>query len=1039
MSRDQMADVFPILFDWVEGEQPTAEKLTGLVKHIDIAFAGITQAIGDPWDYQGHSFNLSSENLGITNLSRIIGPSDYLSPLGGCFNEESADTSVTLALGKNSWNLGYPLIKVTADASEDATTGGSYSELTWNTDIIVTTDPGGVLTTEVASLELVNDDGDFYVDYYKGTITAYSISTVDILLTVKNLFFFGAGIPWGTHNVIPTWNETVNLCSVTWISDTPSITTWTVTFPTINKSSRVTIIGQTSGGSYTDPDAEWDRSIPGYGSYYRLPRAITSAGLTPGDAIPEGYLLLWDDINGRVVPNVLFYYLTDRTLRITTPYTSGGYLTVGTNYRILTSGTSISEAVSYLLATQRYNKHSGFRQTYNESYTTPISHDDLENLYSGDLTNDGVLDSAAFQFRKSSYSVNPHPQYIHRAGYMSSDKSGNTANAMRGYLVFAGTYDSTNGYLCNSGTSDSGNTKETYGLLFGGGSTHASWGNTRLAFEGGKTLSTWTSGEADRYIFGLMNVGAIPADSESNERYGALTITPWYGTPLYLRGYSSGYPTSSTEYLGAALGFDYGRKGETNYLKLLPAIRTGTFDVTHLAANLGQTGFSTRSFLMPQTDNRVSANQIRELRFRGVSYNSSATNTTESIGGSSTRSGFTAISEFQSYYTSPGILGADMFNVYSNAIFFSDTGDGKSTSFITHGEDWLDEAPTSYSLSGGYFSQKMPTGMYYFPYNATNPTCFAYVYSIYDSINGNSYQPLIVGDRIGLWYLSTLGGSASISSTQGHVALVSGATSYGTYSGSLPSTNSIYLRADYAVTSQATGTGYALCNVYGDGNWTISGTAGGAITTGTTLSVLSTQDISITSSIGDMTLTASSGTGSFGADVIKIYTTTSAPAGSYTDSIVIASEVNTYVTASNWAVFRGTSTTGIYVGSTSSSNNGLELRSGYAQLKTTSGSNSSTFKLSNSGTSSIDTISILEITAASNIYIRPTGGSIYLQPQGTSDTVWLDTMTSGGSITFRTNSSSKASTGIFINLGGGGSFVGNETLKIKSTGEIYAE
>ena len=137
MSQDQMQDVFPIVFSFKKGEQPTAEKLTGLVKHVDTGFARITQGVGDPWDYQSHTgsggaYDLSLENLGQSSLARIIGPSDWLSPSASDWNQ-AALGQVALAQDRNQWTLGFPFVKVSSDITETSQVAGAVTPLTWGT------------------------------------------------------------------------------------------------------------------------------------------------------------------------------------------------------------------------------------------------------------------------------------------------------------------------------------------------------------------------------------------------------------------------------------------------------------------------------------------------------------------------------------------------------------------------------------------------------------------------------------------------------------------------------------------------------------------------------------------------------------------------------------------------------------------------------------------------------------------------------------------------------------------------------------------
>jgi hypothetical protein len=796
MSTDAMNDVFPIVFDFKDGEEPTSVKLTGLVKHVDTAFADITRAVGDPWDYQSHSWGagsgqtLSLENLSQASLARLIGPSDWIGPLGGELNSATSGTiTVLLKSGKNSWNLGYPLVKVSTTVEESSEVS-NLSPLTWGTDIVVTTDTGSILGTRKTSATAVTSDGDFYVDFYTGVISSYNVSTSDILLTLINFNQMGAGVPWGTHNVIPTWNETVELCNVTLVSTIGDTSTYTLTLPTVISSPRVSTVGRSfNRGSYTNSsgsiDTVWNKMIPGSGSQYLLPPSLTGSGMLDGETIPEGFVLLWDEVNGRVKPQVTFKYKTSSSLTLETP---AAWLTEGQNYRIITVGCSLSEAISYLLGAQRYDSHVGLQSTSKMGFSPMISHDDLINLFDGALTTSAT---DLFKFRKSSYVTNPHPQYLHRAGYLHSDLEGNSANSMRGDLVFTGL--ESDGFALGTG-SNSGTMNATYGIYWGGVNTSLSATSTSLVFEGGENDSSWSSGSASRYGFGLTEVGACPMGSRSSETYGALTYYPFGGTPLYLKGQGAG-PSGSTSYLGAYLALDLGRRSEMNYMKLMMAYRNPlSYDQPNQAAHVEQ-AWGEKNPITPALDNSYDAGQVREFRFRGVSLVSGATNTTESLGGSTTRSDASAISEFEHYFTSPGVVGADFINVYGNAIFFSETGDGKATDFTTGAKLWLDNPqlsttnPWYYFYLDGRLNGTIPTGMYYHPFDSSISYSHCFIFSIkdYSLLTGYDHtQPLRFGDRAGFEYASNLGGNIRLSTkprvdgSGGGIVLASGATSKNT-------------------------------------------------------------------------------------------------------------------------------------------------------------------------------------------------------------------------------------------------------------------
>lgn len=842
MSRDQMTDVALINFDFVKGELATAEKLTGFVKHVRVSLADARQAIGDPWDTQAHIGDLSFQNLAQTNLARLMGSSDWISPFGGPFQSPVDEGYTLLKADRNSWNLGYPLVKTTravlpSDEGDDA-----IDPIDWDTEVTITTDSDNCLTDRKTSPEDVVEDGDFYVDFYKGTISCYKVTSSLIRLNFSNISRLPAGAPWTTHNVIPTWTTTSSLCNVAEVSAGQ----YTLTLPTMSFPPRLGSIGR----NINNLEVLWENHSPGWGEQYQLPDSWTGF---IGQELPEGSIFLWDETLGRVMPQVTFTMTSSTVLALTTP---ADWLTEGSTYRIIVTGSSLAEQVSYLMTTQRYDQHSGINETAGFSYSIPLSHGELEERYTGDLNVVPTADRFRWQFKESSYPTNPHPQYLHRTGWMVNDFSGNTGNAMRGDFVMACKADEDFDLTTSTFS-------ESYSVSFGLVSN--------IGLRGGVDLTDWvdhgSTGASDRLPVGLRYVGLIPKSDFVSERMGALTVKGVNGGPLYLEASTDG-DTSSEKHRGASIAFDINRQNELNSIKLLYGFRTSsTFDAAHMPANLTQTTWSNLNPCLPLTSNGPSPDQVREWRFRSCSYHPTATNPEDSIGGATTRSGDSAIPEFESYYNGPGMVGADFLNVYSNAIFFSNRGDGKSTSFTQHGEDWMNDpleaTPWTSFRSDGYFNERMPTGLYYHPSSASVDYSHRFMFSIYDGTSDANSQPLNFGDRTGFEYVSNLGGNVRLStriedgeSVGGGIFIATGATSKAYVDNlietSSDETNNIYFGSDseFSINSVSTmtivtdstftltaGTGVAIYATAGNvslTSWTanVSLVANSAITTG---------------------------------------------------------------------------------------------------------------------------------------------------------------------------------------------------------------
>jgi hypothetical protein len=867
MSKDQMQDVFPIVFDFKKGEAPTAEKLTGLVKQLDVGLSKATQGIGDPWDQQQNQ--LSLEKLGQTNLARIIGPSDYLSPPAGSWNE-SVDMTVVLSAGRNQWNFGFPLVKTTATIEEFSSLS-AVTPLAWPGDFAIL---GGsdtsILVNKKTTLEELTTDGDFHIDFYTGTITSYKplLTPNYIWFAISDITSSGPGAPWSTPNVIPTWEETSVLCSLT-----GGPVAYTLTLPVIGNVPRINTSDTISGGikSVTDKDVYSDYvNTFGRGTKYRLPQSLLSLAAID---LPDGYVLLWDDSLERIVPGCTFQKGSDAYSL--TVLCSGGWLTVGTGrYRLLVPGSSVAESINYLATTSRDNRHIGLTDGALTKktlfYSSPISHDTLINLYSGTVAE--PLYAARYQFRQSNYSTNCHPQYLHRYGFMANDKDGNHANAMMGDIVF--TNDESNNWLVDNGTGTTPSIKNSFGLRFGGLRSGVD-DYARINYSGGPVDTTWTSGVAKKIGFGLFATGCSSLAAEDT---GTLAYTPRYDGPFYLRGRNTSdlfFP----DFAGGALGFDLGRSNELNYVKLFSVIRE-ELEKANQPAKIDQTNFNTPLSITPDLTGRLAAEQLREFRFRGGPYLSTATNLAGSLGSTTSigelEAGTTSLNvygfvpimgnfilldtsegdctnrfitgrtitttgaanssnnrtetiitatyqnisgayrtvvqvsittsfvletsssavakmqkgEFDQYFTSPGVVGADFLNLYSNAIFFSDTGDGKRTSLTDHGKDYFDTNA----------ADKMPSGLYFMP-EAPITGEPALMLSVMEG--GTAAQPFSVGNVHGLWYsggnilLQSTGGStnAVLHSINGDAGVVSGGSGVTYHSSTLHGENTFLLSA----------------------------------------------------------------------------------------------------------------------------------------------------------------------------------------------------------------------------------------------------
>lgn len=718
MSIDKMQDVMPLSFGFEKGEQPSNEKLTKWAQLTDIALERVTQAIGDPWDYQPHynisstRFYLSIDNLAQANLARFNGPSSLVSPGGNTLSETvSGDYIISLDSGRNNWNIGFPLCKSKTSGYVITPISNDFDLESINLDLITFVYTTGLSTTEFTtrktSPSLVEADGDYYIDWRTGTITSYSVASATIRMTIPEsayLQFFGSGAPWTSHNVIPDWEEGDSAgVEVSYVSELSGSYTYSITLPEVQALPRV-------GNSNIIPCSEEASAfgvIASSGSQYRLPYVLNALG--GSEVIPGGFLFLWDNETASIVNLTSFStgaspnHLT--TLSLTCPQLPGVLLTGAPNvsrYRIITIGSSLAEQVGWLTAVVRDNTHSGISSRTSGvinntlAYTPPIKHENLLDRYNVTAaapTSDSSY-SDKLLFSESRYPTNDHPQYLHRGGFMKSD-TGNSKNAMRGHLAFSAV-DSFN--IDTVGTS-AGVLTSTYGITFGGGETVSgseNYGPPRLAWEGGENLtpqSTITE-PANRFGFGIPGIGLN--NSGFSDYWGALTYTPYYNAPFYIRGTSTG--GTYWNGVGGTIAFDMGQNSELNYLTVRYQAASGDpHTPAHMSFHVDQ---EVPSAIMPNTSGKIARRQIREFRFRSVAFVSDALNTS-----GLTDSEFNVIPEMSKYFVGPSVVGTDFLNLYSNAIFFSNEGDGSTTMMHTSLDGWLSDP----------FYNDRPAGIYYEP------------------------------------------------------------------------------------------------------------------------------------------------------------------------------------------------------------------------------------------------------------------------------------------------------------------------------------
>lgn len=484
MSEDKYKNLFPIEVAFVAGEQPSDRKLTGWGAQDKSAFGSVEKALGDLHDTNSHtgtnggshSFTLSDRKLQISSLGRLIGPSSWLNP---DFSTRHGTFSVVVTLKCDPsgpvfgdavcrhWVL--PLKPKTYNASTKV-----WSDST----ITVGGAQAASFSDEKNTLAAVVENGDYYVDYDGGYVYSYqgvpsgSSATFSFDTSLYPDFYEEA-----SNNVIPDFNEASTLCTVAFVG--PHYTVDTPVMTRGVKLNNVVIAGANSNLGFFG-----DLSSSGLATAYKSGGSGVAAGTLnyaavddprdsvqlklpavlidnclAGDAIPTGFMFLYDNSTGTVVNNCTFVYASSTQVRVTPP--DGVTLAAGGNrYRLVTVGTNQTEVLKSLAIRSIFHKHDGAHGDSLLSHATLTDRYLSVGLASGDESRNVFYDS---QFGPIQ---NPHPQYLHRMGFTTSDleEPENSGNALRGDLVLS----AETGIFTSDWLNKTTIVADSFGIYFGG-------------------------------------------------------------------------------------------------------------------------------------------------------------------------------------------------------------------------------------------------------------------------------------------------------------------------------------------------------------------------------------------------------------------------------------------------------------------------------------------------------------------------------------------------------------------------------------------
>lgn len=442
---DKARRLYPLAIKFADGEQPSSTKLTGISTQAKNALGIVEFMLGDIWNQAGDAIlspggTPTINALHIPNIARSIGRMSLLnSMLPGTTPLSSSmlyvDDIGTLYAGQNQALLKYK--PVLTPSVSNMILGGTFAPLV---QLSFVANPVDVIASGQWS---ITSEGKMYsFDPIPSTLTLQY--TPLVISDISDLT--GASAAW---NVIPdpsTWSGNYSGVKISFANNTDTTLGYHIWLPPRKALTSSKLIRQSptvTNNTTATPDAgnilffqdpASNASITNANHYrYNFPNEIVTVGVS-GDAIPTGFIYLWDETTGTIIDGATFFVpgaIGDRKFKIRATGTNlvavfgnaigNGIITDDTTqlpadyisrFKIITVGASLSKTLSYLNKNFWNHKHKT-----TEGHAA-VSHSDLSNLVtpSWDLVTNPIYPSGVLAFRKSSWQNDDHSQYLHRAG-----------------------------------------------------------------------------------------------------------------------------------------------------------------------------------------------------------------------------------------------------------------------------------------------------------------------------------------------------------------------------------------------------------------------------------------------------------------------------------------------------------------------------------------------------------------------------------------------------------------------------------------------
>ena len=417
---DKLKQGISVLTTFVDGETPTAAKLSSITAQLRNAAEQLEQAVGDIHD-ESYPYSTSTtatlspawgrtaegtpvsgastRALEIANIARLIGPASNLNPevIGG-----SRSVTQDVPAEVHEFALKYP--------------PASGSSFTFSDTTVFDDEVSGPLGLDADGDYYITDDGKVYTVSATDSTTPGTVQyTID-----PDEWFGGPNYLGARFNVIPDPNQmsTGTGCSVGALDANGRRP---VTLPTI---------------SHAQFNDDMDNSVlspsdANYGQQLKLPLILTE-NYSVGETIPSGFLILKNWTTGEVYADAEYLYNGESSVLI-------GQVDIttevdrGDKFCVVTVGTDITTSIDDL---RRKMGH-----THDRSFGEPFV--DVEGISGWTAGPWGSKGS----FTASNIEGNYAPQYLHRYGHDTDEAGWNDENAMRGSIVLGATSGSPGSYV----------------------------------------------------------------------------------------------------------------------------------------------------------------------------------------------------------------------------------------------------------------------------------------------------------------------------------------------------------------------------------------------------------------------------------------------------------------------------------------------------------------------------------------------------------------------------------------------------------------